>query len=217
MISLRFQATVLLAANVSFLAIQSIDEGHGENRRSVAQISSYASTLLSLANYVTCQVLLRQHRSVVNGQAVSHLRLPLALLAYVCLCLDFRTTILSTKRIRSMEQSLWLLLSAFRKDSSFGGMLIVSFSSTLALITSPFSMITFLHAVCWLFFWQTDAITRGLLGALLGFLLTLISLLVFLDWQPTGRDRKARQRPDLQLWDGLKALWHDIWSKWRRA
>ncbi|TCD66563.1 hypothetical protein EIP91_001231 [Steccherinum ochraceum] len=60
-------ATVLLTANVGILAIQSVDTGH-DHSRSVAQVASYASIMLCLANYIICQVLLRQHReSVKNG------------------------------------------------------------------------------------------------------------------------------------------------------
>lgn len=65
---------MLLTANVSYLAIQSIDMGHGIDARSVAQIASYASTMFSLANYITCQVLLRQHRRVTKDPAVHAVR-----------------------------------------------------------------------------------------------------------------------------------------------
>ncbi|EJF57939.1 hypothetical protein DICSQDRAFT_163164 [Dichomitus squalens LYAD-421 SS1] len=53
-------STVILSANVGFLAIQSVD--HEDDYRSVAQIVSYMSTLLALGNIVACTVLARQHR-----------------------------------------------------------------------------------------------------------------------------------------------------------
>lgn len=59
---------MLLTANVGILAIQSIDTGH-DHSRSVAQVASYASIMLSLANYMICQVLLRQHRDTVKDGA----------------------------------------------------------------------------------------------------------------------------------------------------
>lgn len=61
---------MLLTANVSLLAIQSIDNVKGEPSRSLAQIAAYVSLLLSLANYITCQILLRQHRRIINSNAV---------------------------------------------------------------------------------------------------------------------------------------------------
>lgn len=54
-------ATVLLSANVGFLAIQSIDNTESY-ARSVAQIASYASALFSLIDYVVVQILMRRHR-----------------------------------------------------------------------------------------------------------------------------------------------------------
>ena len=56
------QATVLLSANVGFLAIQSIDNTVGSSHRSFAQLASYASGLLSLANIAVVLILLRRHR-----------------------------------------------------------------------------------------------------------------------------------------------------------
>ncbi|KAL6302656.1 hypothetical protein BKA93DRAFT_827172 [Sparassis latifolia] len=60
-------ATVLLTANVGFLAIQSEDTGRPS--RSVAQITSYLSTFLSLGNIIMCIILSRQHRSNAHGTA----------------------------------------------------------------------------------------------------------------------------------------------------
>ncbi|KAK7678133.1 hypothetical protein QCA50_018926 [Cerrena zonata] len=57
-------ATVLLSANVGFLAIQSIDMTGPD--RSVAQIGSYISTSFSLATYVIFQILARQHRPIAR-------------------------------------------------------------------------------------------------------------------------------------------------------
>ncbi|OCH89635.1 hypothetical protein OBBRIDRAFT_794048 [Obba rivulosa] len=56
--------TVLLAANVGFLAIQSVDTN--DPIRSVAQIASYCSTVFSLGSIVMCIILSRQHRQ--SGQ-----------------------------------------------------------------------------------------------------------------------------------------------------
>lgn len=65
------QATMPLTANVSLLAIQSLDNSSGTSNRSLVQIASYVSLLLSLFNYIACQVLLRQHRKITNSTAVS--------------------------------------------------------------------------------------------------------------------------------------------------
>lgn len=59
-ILMGLQATVLLAANVGFLAIQSVDQT-GTNK-SMAQIASYISATLSLFNFIVCQILGREHR-----------------------------------------------------------------------------------------------------------------------------------------------------------
>lgn len=55
------QATVILSANIGFLAIQSIDTDHPD--RSAAQISSYISAVLSFFFFITVQILTYQHRS----------------------------------------------------------------------------------------------------------------------------------------------------------
>ncbi|KAI0642653.1 hypothetical protein C8Q79DRAFT_1013325 [Trametes meyenii] len=56
-------STVILTANVGFLAIQSVDQnGEANPDRSAAQIVSYISTLLSVGNIIACTVLARQHR-----------------------------------------------------------------------------------------------------------------------------------------------------------
>jgi len=53
--------TVLLNANVAFLAIQSVD--NTTNNRSMAQIASYLSIVTSLGSIITALVLVRQHRT----------------------------------------------------------------------------------------------------------------------------------------------------------
>lgn len=58
------QTAVILSANVGFLAIQSVDgSGFAESTRSVGQVISYISTLLSIGNIIACTILVRQHRS----------------------------------------------------------------------------------------------------------------------------------------------------------
>ncbi|KAI8976720.1 hypothetical protein BD414DRAFT_467138 [Trametes punicea] len=57
-------STVILAVDVGFLAIQSIDQGgNWTGHRSAGQIISYISTLLSIGNIIACTILARQHRS----------------------------------------------------------------------------------------------------------------------------------------------------------
>ncbi|KIP12134.1 hypothetical protein PHLGIDRAFT_113920 [Phlebiopsis gigantea 11061_1 CR5-6] len=60
-------ATVLLSANVGFLAINSIDVN--SPNKSAAQISSYISAILSLFIYIVCQILTRHHRHEGHSQA----------------------------------------------------------------------------------------------------------------------------------------------------
>ena len=67
------QATVLLTANVGLLAIQSVDTGKAD--RSLAQISSYISTFLSLGNIILCTILARQHRLDAHMTAQAAVRL----------------------------------------------------------------------------------------------------------------------------------------------
>ncbi|PIL23470.1 hypothetical protein GSI_14781 [Ganoderma sinense ZZ0214-1] len=56
-------STIILSANVGFLAIQSVDQGGvAAPDRTMAQIISYISTLLSLGNIVACTILSAQHR-----------------------------------------------------------------------------------------------------------------------------------------------------------
>ena len=54
------QATVLLNANVAFLAIPSVDTGDGHV--SAAQISSYLSIVTSVGCILVGLLLIRQHR-----------------------------------------------------------------------------------------------------------------------------------------------------------
>ncbi|KAI0676482.1 hypothetical protein C8Q78DRAFT_997815 [Trametes maxima] len=56
-------STVILSANVGFLAIQSVDQGgFSIPDRSAGQIISYISILLSICNIMACTILSRQHR-----------------------------------------------------------------------------------------------------------------------------------------------------------
>lgn len=61
------QATVLLSANVGFLAIQSID--NSTDFRSAAQIASYTSALFSLFDYIVVLLLMRRHRMALYDTA----------------------------------------------------------------------------------------------------------------------------------------------------
>ncbi|KAK0193446.1 hypothetical protein F5146DRAFT_1181375 [Armillaria mellea] len=55
-------ATVLLNANVAFLAIQSIDASSVDKGRSPAQIASYVSTILSVGSIILGLLLLQKYR-----------------------------------------------------------------------------------------------------------------------------------------------------------
>ncbi|SJK99664.1 uncharacterized protein ARMOST_02972 [Armillaria ostoyae] len=55
-------ATVLLNANIAFLAIQSIDESSSDKGRSPAQIASYVSTVLSIGSIILGLLLLQKYR-----------------------------------------------------------------------------------------------------------------------------------------------------------
>ena len=55
------QGTVLLNANVAFLAIPSVDPG--DHVRTPAQLASYLSIIASIGSTVTGLLLLRQHRT----------------------------------------------------------------------------------------------------------------------------------------------------------
>ncbi|KAJ8522039.1 hypothetical protein ONZ45_g1350 [Pleurotus djamor] len=57
------QAAVLLAANVAFLAIQSVDNAQGVPERSPSQIASYLSTLTSVSSIMVALLLVRQNRT----------------------------------------------------------------------------------------------------------------------------------------------------------
>lgn len=59
----NLQATVLLNANVAFLAIQSIDKTQKWEHRSSAQIASYASTVFSVGSIILGLLLDRQNRT----------------------------------------------------------------------------------------------------------------------------------------------------------
>ncbi|KDQ28115.1 hypothetical protein PLEOSDRAFT_1112866 [Pleurotus ostreatus PC15] len=56
-------SAVLLAANVAFLAIQSVDNDKADPRRSPSQIASYLSTLTSVSSMIVGLLLVRQTRT----------------------------------------------------------------------------------------------------------------------------------------------------------
>ncbi|EMD35562.1 hypothetical protein CERSUDRAFT_116296 [Gelatoporia subvermispora B] len=58
-------APVLLTVNVGLLAIQSLDSGHAD--RSIAQLASYCSAIMSLGAILMCIILSRHHRN--NGHS----------------------------------------------------------------------------------------------------------------------------------------------------
>ena len=69
-----FQATVMLNANVAFLAIQSVDV-NSNPYRSPAQISSYLSVVANIGSIILGLLLLRQNRTKSKetaDEAVSH-------------------------------------------------------------------------------------------------------------------------------------------------
>ena len=76
------QGTVMLNANVAFLAIQSVDinDVNADLYRSPAQISSYLSVIANVGSIILGLLLMRQNRTksrqTVN-EAVSYLRLPI--------------------------------------------------------------------------------------------------------------------------------------------
>lgn len=61
------QATVLLNANVAFLAIQSVDIEKQEKTRSPAQVACYLSIVASLGSIILGLLLLRQNRTRAHG------------------------------------------------------------------------------------------------------------------------------------------------------
>lgn len=73
------QALVLLIADVGLLIIQAI-ENQGSTG-SVGQITGYASAVLSLFVYVSCQVLTRRHRHMKTDVETAVSRWPLIILA----------------------------------------------------------------------------------------------------------------------------------------
>ena len=71
---LFIQDTVILAANMAFLAIQSVDNGgQSTPRRSAAQVASYISIITGLGSILLSLLLIRQNRSKKNDaeEAVS--------------------------------------------------------------------------------------------------------------------------------------------------
>lgn len=55
------QSTIVLTANVGFLAIQSVDEA-GMTSRTMGQIVSYLSILLTIGNIAACTMLSWEYR-----------------------------------------------------------------------------------------------------------------------------------------------------------
>ncbi|KAJ7635913.1 hypothetical protein B0H17DRAFT_1107361 [Mycena rosella] len=75
--------TVILAANVSFLAIQSVDQGGGTaQNRSPAQILSYLSTLTSVGGIVVRMLLLIGHQASWERVTAPYVNLEVLAIAY---------------------------------------------------------------------------------------------------------------------------------------
>ena len=64
----NIQATVILSTNIGFLAIQSLDNLNTYSR-TLAQIASYTSALLSLFDLIIVHILMRRHRQHVFDTA----------------------------------------------------------------------------------------------------------------------------------------------------
>lgn len=73
--SQSIQATVLLNANVAFLAIQSVDEASSSPSRSAAQITSYLSVITSIGSIILGLLLVRQNRSKAKETSRDAVRL----------------------------------------------------------------------------------------------------------------------------------------------
>ncbi|GJE96878.1 hypothetical protein PsYK624_130860 [Phanerochaete sordida] len=65
-------ATLLIATNIGFLSIGSID-GNGTTKNSTAQIMSYISTILAAFIYICCQILQQPHRHHLHVRAIDAL------------------------------------------------------------------------------------------------------------------------------------------------
>lgn len=66
--STGLQATVILSTNIGFLAIQSLDN-LTSYARTLAQIASYTSALLSLFDLIIVHILVRRHRQHIFDTA----------------------------------------------------------------------------------------------------------------------------------------------------
>ncbi|KIY66685.1 hypothetical protein CYLTODRAFT_411681 [Cylindrobasidium torrendii FP15055 ss-10] len=66
--------TVLLNANVAFLAIQSVDEGTANPHRSAAQLASYLSVVTVMGSIIIGLLLVRQNRSKVKESSAEALQ-----------------------------------------------------------------------------------------------------------------------------------------------
>ncbi|GJE94010.1 hypothetical protein PsYK624_101780 [Phanerochaete sordida] len=64
-------STVLLSANVAFLAIQSVDTAVPLPHRTPEQILSYISTVFSLASYLVCWILMQRHAPAIGSSTVA--------------------------------------------------------------------------------------------------------------------------------------------------
>ncbi|KAJ7893577.1 hypothetical protein B0H13DRAFT_2527448 [Mycena leptocephala] len=115
-------ATVVLNANVAFLAIQSVDNNGAQNpNRSPAQISSYLSTLMSIGSIIIGLLLVKQNRAkfISSQEHQSHAilySLPYAMLiwstvsfltAFLFLCFEHSNLV-----TRTLVAVLWAVVAA---------------------------------------------------------------------------------------------------------
>ncbi|KAK7676158.1 hypothetical protein QCA50_020268 [Cerrena zonata] len=163
-------ATVLLSANVGFLAIQSIDQATTTNK-SAAQIASYVSALLSLFAYIAFQILCRRHRPLTGNLGNRH-SAQMNMINYLC----------NHMNLLGLET------------------LALAFSVPIACFI--WSMMTFLLAISFVFFFKTSLVTRITVGAVYAFLMIICGMLLYMSW---GSRSSRQEQPMVTNPNGVKS------------
>ncbi|SJK98588.1 uncharacterized protein ARMOST_01856 [Armillaria ostoyae] len=122
---LILNSTVLLNANVAFLAIQSVDDSSAKEGRSPAQISSYISVIASIGSIILGLLLIRQNRWMTLGPFTATREptgletlaimysLPYALLIMITFLLAFSLMCFTASDValRMLVGTVWLVIA----------------------------------------------------------------------------------------------------------
>ncbi|KAJ3556810.1 hypothetical protein NM688_g1813 [Phlebia brevispora] len=173
--------TMLLSADVGFLAIQSLDN-LTSYARSLAQICCYVSALLSLFDYMSVEILTRRHRLHIFDTAEQGVRHIFSIAGYTLIYDNLRHNTYLEERIPS-AWSGWLSISGKLHIHHVNGS---SWADDIYHPSLPkglfmWSMLTFLMALEFVFYHHSTTSTMVTLSVVALILVFLVMMLLLIN------------------------------------